>query len=234
VKPRRVIGTLTVLAVSLVGVSSTPGAQAVTGSPPVTAPDSVTVYQGNIATLEPINNDHDPDNDQLALCRLEPRQVHGLVVVNVGNEIAILAKPGVKPGAYTLTYYACDFSYLTPGTITVTVVRLPKISVQRIPSNPGHLRVTNPSDLKIRFLYGSPREKRPDGTVAIDKESRVVIPVHRTRIFWIAFSRKAGLIGQGHVDGIVLDRAAGRGTGHVSLSARLLAAWRTAAQLDSE
>ena len=80
--PRRALGTLLVLAVGGLGLAVTPAvvpaAQAVTGSPPVTTPDSGTVFQGNIADLQPINNDHDPDNDQLALCRLGTEHYTGL------------------------------------------------------------------------------------------------------------------------------------------------------------
>ena len=151
------------------------------------------MFQGDFAEVQPVNNDHDPDNDQLAICRLGTEHYRGMQAIFIENDWAVFAKRKAKPGTYTFTYYACDFSYLTPGTITVTVEALPKITVQKIASKPGHLRVTNPADVKIRFLYGSFEEDRPDGNLIIDKDSSVVISVHRTRIDWIATDRKGEL-----------------------------------------
>ena len=222
-----------VLAVSLLGLTALPGgmpaAQAVTGSPPVTTPDAVSVYQGNAVGVQPVNNDHDPDNDLLALCRLGTEHYRGLFIASFENDVEIFAKPNVAPGTYTFTYYACDYSYLTPGTITVTVKDLPEVTVKKIASRPGHLRVHNPADFKVRFLYGSFKEDRPDGRVLIGKGDTVVIPVFRTRIDWIATDRKGELfLGSGHVDNIKLGPAAGRHTGHVSLTVRQAELWRAA------
>lgn len=231
--PRRTLGTLLVLAVAGVGLAVTPAvvpaAQAVTGSPPVTTPDSGTVFQGGFAELQPVNNDQDPDNDQLAICRLGTEHYQGLQPLFVENDWAVFAKRKAKPGIYTFTYYACDFSYLTPGTITITVEAVPKIKVQKIASNPGHLRVTNPADVKIRFLWGSFEEDRPDGTVVIGKDSSVVIAVHRTRIDWVASDRAGELFFvSGRVSGIKLSRSAAPSTGRVALPSRLAQLWRTA------
>jgi hypothetical protein len=229
--PRRVLGTVMVIAVSLIGLAAVPGgpAQAVTGSPPVTTPDSGTVFQGGFAELQPVNNDHDPDNDQLAICRLGTEHYQGLQALFVENDWAVFAKRRAKPGIYTFTYYACDFSYLTPGTITITVEAVPKISVKKIASNPGHLRVTNPADVKVRFLYGSFKEDKPDGRVIIGKDSSVVIAVHRTRIDWVASDRKGELFFvSGHVTGIKLAPGAPQPAGQVDLPARLAQLWRTA------
>jgi hypothetical protein len=231
--PRRTLGTLLVLAVGGLGLAVTPAvvpaAHAVTGSPPVTMPDSGAVFQGNFAQLQPINNDHDPDNDQLALCRLGTEHYTGLHAIFVENDWAVFAKRRAKPGTYTFTYYACDFSYLTPGTITITVEALPKITVKKVASNPGHLRVTNPADVTIRFLYGSFNEDQPDGNLIIGKHSSGVIAVHRTRIDWVATDRKGVLFFvSGHVSGIKLARRPSPPTGRVSLPSRLAQLWRTA------
>ena len=40
-------------------------AQARSGAAPVTAPDTVTTYPGNLATLRPLRNDSDPEGDKL-------------------------------------------------------------------------------------------------------------------------------------------------------------------------
>ena len=219
-----------VLGVSLLGLVALPGAvpaaRAVTGSPPITTPDAATVFQGGFTDVQPVNNDHDPDNEQLALCRLGTEHYRGLHAVFIENDWSIFAKRRAKPGTYTFTYYACDYSYLTPGTITLTVEAVPEITVKKIASKPGRLRVTNPSDFKVRFLYGSFDEDRPDGRLLLDRDSSIVITVHRTRIDWIATDRKGLLFFvSGHVDGIKLGPAAGRHPGQVALSPRLAKAW---------
>src|SRR5882672_3598727 len=94
---RRTLGTLLALAVAGFGLAVTPAlvraAQAVTGSPPVTTPDAVTVLQGNGATVQPLNNDHDADNDLLAICRLGTENYKGLSVDFFVNDWEVFAKP---------------------------------------------------------------------------------------------------------------------------------------------
>ena len=199
-----------------------------TGSPPVTTPDSVSVFQGGFAEVQPVNNDHDPDNDQLAICRLGTEHYRGLQAIFVGNDWAVLARPKAKPGTYTFTYYACDFSYLTPGTITVTVEAVPKIKVKKIASKPGHLRVTNPADVKIRFLYGSFKEDRPDGSLThrqglLGRDRRPPHPdrLDRHRPQGRALLRHRSR--QRHQAG----RAAPRPAGQVALPSRLAQLWRS-------
>src|SRR3954447_26584478 len=132
---RRALPALLALAVlGLALVSPASAARAATGSPPVTAPDAATVLQANTVAIKPVNNDHDPDNDLLALCRLGTEHYKGLSVDSFGDELDIFAKPHAKPGTYTFTYYACDFSYLVAGTVSVTVEKLPKIKVAKIDS----------------------------------------------------------------------------------------------------
>jgi hypothetical protein len=206
-----------------------PAANAATGGPPVTAPDAVTVLQANTVSIHPVNNDHDPDNDLLALCRLGTEQYKGLAVDFFGDELDVFAKPHARPGTYTFTYYACDYSYLVPGTVSVTVQELPKIPVKKVASRPGVLRVTNPTDMSMRFLYGSFDADEPDGSLVIAKGDTITIKVHRTRIDWIATSRQGDIfLGSGHVTGIKLHRAAVRHVSHVRLTGRLADRWRTA------
>ena len=229
---RRALGAILVSLTATVGLAAlgaVPAAGAPTGSPPVTAPDSVSVSQGNFAAVLPIKNDHDPDNDLLTICRLGTEHYKGLDVGYFGDEFDVVASPNAKPGTYTYTYYTCDFSYLVPGTITVTVVDLPDVKVTAIKSRPGTIRVTNPFDFKMRFLYGSFREGSPDGKLLIGPHDKVVVHVTRTRIDWIAFNRKGTLfLGTGHVKGIELARGTVTAPGSVRLPARLAAAWRSA------
>jgi hypothetical protein len=192
----------------------------------VTTPDAVTVYQGNLAAVKPVANDHDPDNELVALCRVGTEHYRGVMVATFGDELDVLAKPNAKPGTYTFTYYACDYTYLVPGTVTVTVQKLPKIPVEKIASRPGALRVTNPTDGALRFLYGSFDEEKPDGSVLIPRNSTVVVPVTRTTIDWVASDRSGEVFyGTGRVSGIKLAHGHHRGTS-VALPARLADAWR--------
>src|SRR4051794_3253261 len=219
--------TLLVAALGLTGLAAAPSARAATGSPPTTAPDAVSVAQGNFAAVFPIKNDHDPDNEALTICRLGTEHYRGLAVGYFGDEFDVQTSPSAKPGDYTFTYYTCDYSSLVAGTITVTVVDLPDVKVKAIKSRAGTLRVTNPFDFKIRFLYGSFKEGSPDGKLLIGPEQKIVLSVGRTKIDWIAFNRKGTLfLGQGHVKGIELGPAAGRASGGVRLPSRLVAAWR--------
>ncbi len=227
-KPRRALGALLVIGLGLsAGLLSLPTAQAATGSPPVTAPDSVTVLQGNFTSVFPIKNDHDPDNDLLTICRLGTEHYKGLDVGFFGDQVDVGASPKAKPGVYTFTYYTCDFSYLVPGTITVTVADLPDIKVT--PVGRGKIRVKNPFDFKVRFLYGSFTSGSPDGKVLIPGKSAVTLKVQRTKIDWVAYNRKGTLFcGTGHVKGIKLRVGERRPAGSASLSPRLAQAWRSA------
>jgi hypothetical protein len=230
---RRSLPALLTVALVALGLSiaspAVPAANAVTGSPPVTAPDPVTVFQANIVAIHPVNNDHDPDNDLLALCRVGTEHYKGLAVDSFGDELDVFAKPNAKPGTYTFTYYACDYSYLVPGTVTVTVEKLPKIPVRKVSGRPGVLRVTNPTDTAMRFMFGSFQENEPDGSLLIPEGRSQVIHVHRTRIDWIATSRRGDVfLGTGHVTGIKLGRAAAEPRSLVTVTGRLGNAWRAA------
>jgi hypothetical protein len=205
-----------------------PSAQAATGSPPTTTPDTVSLYQGNYLAVFPVKNDHDPDNDLLTICRLGTEHYKGIDASYFGDEFDVGTSPNVKPGSYTFTYYTCDYSYLVAGTITVNVVKLPEIKVT--PVGRGQIKVKNPFDFKIRFLYGSFAEGAPDGKVLIAPHATAGLPVDRTKIDWVAYNRKGTLFcGTGHVTGIKLRSAARHPAGPVHLSPRLTQAWRAAA-----
>ncbi len=228
---RSALAVLTALGLGLLaGLVAVPAAQAATGSPPVTTPDVAALYPGNVVAVFPVNNDHDADNEELTICRVGTEHYRGLEVDFLGNELDVFSAPGAKPGTYTYTYYACDFSYLVPGTITITVSEPPHIKVKKIAGKPGRLRVTNPADFKIRLLYGSFREGSPDDSIVIGKNASMVITVHRTRIDWVAYNRRVEVyLASGKVQNIELPPgdhppAAGR----LGLSARLAEAWHTA------
>ena len=166
----------------------------------MTRPSSTRATSTNVSALA---NDSDPDGDDLAVCRIGTERYPGKGVnieflpVEGGDGkglVLLFAKPNAKPGTYTFTYYACDFETLVPGTITLTVARPPKITAKAVPGQPGRIKVTNPADFRIRFLYGDFREEDADGNVKIVRNSSVVINVERTRIDWVAAVRDRGVL----------------------------------------
>ena len=167
--PRRMLGTLLALVVGRRRASpSHPPSYPPPGGDRQPAGDHArpgTVFQGGFAELQPVNNDHDPDNDQLALCRLGTEHYRGLQALFVGNDVAVFARQKAKPGTYTFTYYACDFSYLTPGTITVTVEAVPKITVKKVARQarapPGHQPGRLQGPVPLRLLQGGRAGRQP-------------------------------------------------------------------------
>ncbi|MBJ7356055.1 Ig-like domain-containing protein [Nocardioides sp.] len=227
-RSRRAAATLLTMALSALGLAVTaPAAQA---APPVTVPDATSMYAGNVREVDVLANDSDADGkDDLAVCRMGEKTYRHVFADPVGEGLLfIYANPEAKPGTYTFTYYACDFETLVPGTVTVTIEPEPEVTAKALPGKPGKIKVTNPADVKIRFLYGSFEEEEPDGTVKVTKNSSVVLNVRRTRIDWIAYTRKGEFIRQGTIKNITLPPgttppAAGR-----SLAPRLAELWSSA------
>ena len=110
------------------------------------------------------------------------------------------------PGTYTFTYYACDGTSSTPGTITLTVQERPRITVRKVTGHPGRLRVTNGASFTIRFLYGDYTQGDAEGDLRIRKRTTRVVSTRYARIDWFAFVQtRAGStdeVGRGHVRGI--------------------------------
>ena len=71
-------------------------------------------------------------------------------------------------------------------------------------ARPARLRVSNPNDHWVRFLWGTFRRAQPDGRRRVEAFQSVVIRVHRHRIDWIALLDGYQVAGQGSVRGIKL------------------------------
>jgi hypothetical protein len=71
-------------------------------------------------------------------------------------------------------------------------------------SAPGRLRVTNPNDRWVRFLWGTFRRAQPDGRKRVEAYQTVTIRVERRRIDWIALLDGYQVAGQGSVRDIDL------------------------------
>jgi len=203
-RTRRAVASLLTLAVAALGLAVTAApAQAVA---PVTAGDSTSMYAGNGREVNVLANDTDTDSPgDLAVCRLGTESYKRVFAEYVGDGVLfVYSLPKAKPGTYTFTYYACDYEALTPGTLTVTIEPEPEVTAKALPGKPGKIKIKNPADFKIRFLYGSFKEESPDGTVKVPRNSSVIIGVRRTRIDWVAYTRKGDFITQGTIKGIVL------------------------------
>ena len=167
------------LATVVSGVAVAAPAIADPPAPPVVVDDAVAMYPYGMASVDVLANDTDPgdpDGSQLALCRLPSLDLSSIlsnsspVLVTEGD--GILGKPGemfvmlskkrlAKPA--TVSYYVCNFTYLTPATLTVTTRPVADVSAKTVKGKPGWVKVTNHNDRRIRFSWLS--------TTAIDDES---------------------------------------------------------------
>ena len=180
-------------------------AEARSGTAPVTAPDTVATYPGNLATIRPLRNDSDPEGDKLTICGLGPEKYPG-IRVDVFDDLKdfdVQVRQKAGPGTYLLTYYACDGTSATPGTVTLTVLKPPRITVRKVPGHPGQLRLTNGASFRIRILYGDYTRDDAEGDLKMPKKSSVVVTTRYTRVDWFAFAARSGeSLRSGHVRGI--------------------------------
>lgn len=205
----RVVG-LTAAALLTTGLAAAP-ATAAEGSAPVTVADKVTVAQSDYAELDLLANDSDPDGDELAVCRFgdipDAIRIEAMSSTGGDDDLSLIMVTGARPGTYTVTYYACDFEHLTPGTLTVVVTKTPKVKVKVTKtSKPGRLKVVNTSGFPVRFLWGSIDERKPDGTTVV-RDKAVTVKVQRRSIIWIATGkRRPDSFAAGMVRGIKLPK----------------------------
>jgi Big-like domain-containing protein len=183
-------------------------AHAATGSPPVTTPDHVTVHVGDGEPVDVTDNDSDPDGDELQVCRLGelPRALAGSFVAQ--GDLFLVPGPRAR-GTYTLTYYACDTSYLTAGTVTVTV-KPPLPTLDIIPvgdAPPGKIRLVNHFKHQAFHCQWGPfdpegGEGEVEGTVTVPPLSTVVIRVHEAQVAILCAGSTAGFGAFFGVDGL--------------------------------
>jgi hypothetical protein len=171
----------------------TPTAYAATGSPPVTTPDSVTMRAGEGSVVDVTANDSDPDGDQLEVCRVGPfpRKVGALVQ---DGELIVLPSRRAH-GTYTLTYYACDQSYLTAGTLTVKVKPpAPTFDIVTVgDAPPGRIRLVNTyKHQTFHCQWHALDSDKVEGKATVRPRSTVVIAVHEAEFMIDCTSPRAG------------------------------------------
>jgi hypothetical protein len=155
-------------------------AYAATGSPPVTAPDHAVVRAGEPTPVDVAANDTDVDGDRVQACRLGelPRALRASVVRD--GEVYVLPGLGAR-GTYALTYYACDDSFLTPGTLTVEVrPPAPTFRVEPVgDAPPGRIRLVNEfKHATFRCSWHELGQDRLLGKTVVPPRSTEVVTVH--------------------------------------------------------
>jgi hypothetical protein len=170
--------------ISALLLGTTVTAYAATGSPPVTTPDHVTLRAGEGIEVDVTANDKDPDGDQLEVCRLGdvPRAL-GPSFVQDGR--LLVAANRRAHGTYTLTYYACDDSYLSAGTLTVDV-RPPRPTLEIVPvgtAPPGRIRLVNTYKNQTFHCQWAPLgSEQVGGKATVRPRQTVVITVHEAQL----------------------------------------------------
>lgn len=228
--PRRLARTLVASAALLAGVLAAAPAHADEATDaPVTADDVANIDAGSYGYFSVLENDSDPNGDELAICRVEVPDDVPLFAEFQGDALAI-GSASDKGGTYEITYYACDHDYLTPATITVHVTKVKPVKAAKVSGHPGRVKFTNPGDKKVVILYGSPREENPDGRVGVAAGESKTISTKRTNLFYVAYVARTGSIaGYGTVKGIKQSKklVAGR-VAPVPFTQQELREWRSA------
>lgn len=173
---------------------------------PVTVDDQVRVVGTATEVVAVLDNDSDPDGDDLALCRFTVPDDVPVFVDRVDDVLYISPHANVS-GTYEITYYACDFDHLTPGTLTVEVIEMPHVRARKL-ARPGRVRFENPGPRPVVVLYGDRREERPDGRVRLKAGATAKVSVTRKRLYYVAFVLRTGAFaGEGVVKHIKRPRA---------------------------
>ncbi|CAN5369115.1 hypothetical protein BH11ACT8_BH11ACT8_31940 [soil metagenome] len=231
VRPARRGSTRTLLATAalVAGVLATPAAYADEATDaPITHNDTVRIDGGAGSVANVLRNDTDPNGDDLAICRVSVPDSAPLYADIFDNQLYVSSARN-RTGTYEITYYACDFDYLTPGTLTVKVTKVPPVQATKIAGHPGRVKFRNPGTKKVVVLYGNRHEDAPDGQVGVVAHGSRAISTPRRNLFYIAYIRSTGsFAGQGFVRGITQRRHSYARTAPVTLTQRELRLWRSA------
>lgn len=163
---------------------------------PVANDDAVTLWAGSSEVLfDVLANDTDADGHQdLAICRFGEAEPRDWLtdIYREDFEGAGMVHLDLDPhasGTYTVGYQACDYSYLVPATLTVTVNPVGVATVAKVPDHPRQVRVTNPDQHDVWFLWGPVHAEDAEGWVKVLAGSSRTVTAGSRRIAWFtAFS----------------------------------------------
>jgi hypothetical protein len=195
--------------------------------PPVTVADEVTLLPGGSTTVDVMANDSD-DFSQQALCRArgnddaEATVDSGEVFVNV---------PTDQAGDYQVQYQACDYDYLSVGTLTVHAVAPQAVKVHKVAGEPGVLHATNPNPVRVVVFWAGAKSQRLEGHLGVPAGGEKDFTVTHPHIFWAAIDPSSywedgSIVGYGEVRHIEIP-ASTRPTPS-SVGPRWTALWRAA------
>ena len=170
-------------------------AAARSGAPPVTAPDHVTTYPGNFDFTKVLANDSDAEGDRLKVCALGPEKYRHIRADAEKRTVSLDIGGKARPGTYTFTYYACDGTARTAGTLTLVVNEPPVIKVRHVAAG---LRATSKAPFQVRLTYGNFSRDDPEGVVRIPKRGSVEFTSRYEHVDWIARTADGTFLDQGH------------------------------------
>jgi hypothetical protein len=193
-RPLRRLSALAVLALASLAAAGGP-ASARSGTAPVTAPDRVTTYPGNFEFLKVLANDSDAEGDRLRVCALGSEKYRHIRTDPEKRTVSLDVGGKAQPGTYTFTYYACDGTAQTPGTLTLVVLEPPVIKVRHVPAG---LRAVSKAAFQVRLTYGNFSRDDPEGVVRIPRRGSVVFTSRYEHVDWIARTADGTFLDQGH------------------------------------
>lgn len=167
--------------------------------PPVAVDDAVTIYRGVSTAVPVLANDTDPQGADLTVCRTTQPERTDVQVSVLDGQLWISVDPTAF-GTATFSYYACNFTYLTPATVTVEFKAIQPLVVRKA-DEPHKIRVTNPNPERVVFLW-SPRQHLQFQGRPVRGGATRTFTIHHRWIVWLAFfdvPQLNGPVGEGQL-----------------------------------
>lgn len=194
-------------ALALGGVAFVHAAAPASAAAPVTVDDAVAMSEGEERGINVLANDSDADGRaELTICRLAPAPEDAPYGASIYDNRLHVYVHEDAPDEITITYYACDYQTLVPGTLTITVTHLEPVRVVKL-ARPGRISVVNPNDARITFWWGNFLIEQIDGVTRVDPHSRKVVRVRGRRVDWFATIGRNIDVGSGSVHPVQPGRA---------------------------
>ena len=165
---------------------------------PVTVDDVIVMTPLMYVDADVLANDHDPDGGNLQVCRFDsPADValrlrivsrsgipgeNGIIKPG-STRIDVSLEEGFHAGDYSIPYYACDRSHLTPATLTLQVR---DFTAQAVAGQPRVVRFTNPLDQAALVYWAPPGAEDISGSQHLEAGQSRDVDVHGGKVQWVA------------------------------------------------
>ncbi len=165
---------------------------------PVTVDDVIVMTPLMYVDADVLANDHDPDGGNLQVCRFDsPADValrlrivsrsgipgeNGIIKPG-STRIDVSPEEGFHAGDYSIPYYACDRSHLTPATLTLQVR---DFTAQAVAGQPRVVRFTNPLDQAALVYWAPPGAEDISGSQHLEAGQSRDVDVHGGKVQWVA------------------------------------------------